>query len=92
MKVHEAITLEQVGTMLTLMKIWCFTYWSSLVCVLSIWINHRENKLEDYNSCCRPFCLNYMYRVFVVPFNMLKYFSTDLMVSFNLLNGFLIFW
>jgi len=39
MKVLEVNALEHVGTMLTLLKIWCSTCWSSLLYVLSIKIN-----------------------------------------------------
>ena len=52
MKIHEAIALEHVGTMIKLMKMCRFGVsrvdQASYVCY--IWIIHEENKLEDWNS------------------------------------------
>jgi len=55
MKVLESIALKNVRTMLTLIKMWRFD------------VSHVDQALYacslyglfmDYNSCCRPFCIN----------------------------------
>jgi len=80
MKVLEVIALEHVGTMLTLMKIWRFDVsrvdQALYACSLSRLIMGKT-RLRIVIPVVDHFALIiYIYKVFVVSFHLLKYFST----------------